>query len=226
MKKNSIALLIFFIGNLLLSLMTYGQTKNEIPENEFQKTKQEALEAQLRRQLIIQRSMQKEYQEALKRQKFEIQQSMNREYQETLKRQQFEIQQILKKDHPGFYHTLENLREEQGEKHQKVCRELAEQYEQMMQLRKENPELFKKLHPDLPYLKAEIVWAVRHEMARTLTDVLSRRTRASILNAKASLEMAPTVLKLMTGELKKTIEWEQDQLNQYQTIIQNYLPQD
>ena len=53
------------------------------------------------------------------------------------------------------------------------------------------------LHPDLPYTGAEVVWAARHEMARTIEDVLARRTRALFLNARAAEAMAPAVARLM-----------------------------
>src|SRR5208282_5101461 len=61
--------------------------------------------------------------------------------------------------------------------------------------------LGERLHGALPYLKAEAIWAVRHEMARTVEDILARRTRALFLNARAALEMAPAVADLMTSEL-------------------------
>ena len=57
------------------------------------------------------------------------------------------------------------------------------------------------LHPALPYVKAEVVWAARNEMARSVEDVLARRTRALFLNARAALEMAPAVAELMGAEL-------------------------
>ena len=45
------------------------------------------------------------------------------------------------------------------------------------------------------------MWAARHEMARTVEDVLARRTRALFLNARAAAAMAPEVARLMAGEL-------------------------
>ena len=57
------------------------------------------------------------------------------------------------------------------------------------------------LHPALPYTGAEVVWAARHEMARTVEDVLARRTRALFLNARAAEAMAPAVARLMAAEL-------------------------
>jgi glycerol-3-phosphate dehydrogenase len=68
-------------------------------------------------------------------------------------------------------------------------------------LMRATPSLGKKLHPKLPYTGAEVVWAVRHEMARTVEDVLARRTRALFLNARAAEAMAPEVARLMAGEL-------------------------
>ena len=53
----------------------------------------------------------------------------------------------------------------------------------------------------LPYIGAEVVWAARHEMARTVEDVLARRTRALFLNARAAEAMAPAVARLMAPEL-------------------------
>ncbi|MBO0910300.1 MAG: glycerol-3-phosphate dehydrogenase/oxidase [Acidobacteria bacterium] len=64
-----------------------------------------------------------------------------------------------------------------------------------------DPELGEKLHSALPYIKAEVIWAVRREMARTLEDVLARRTRALFLRARAALEMTDAVADLMAREL-------------------------
>jgi glycerol-3-phosphate dehydrogenase len=63
------------------------------------------------------------------------------------------------------------------------------------------PTLAEPLHPELPYTGAEVVWAARHEMARTVEDVLARRTRALFLNARAAAAMAPEVARLMAPEL-------------------------
>jgi glycerol-3-phosphate dehydrogenase len=79
----------------------------------------------------------------------------------------------------------------------------------------EDPSWLSPLHPSLPYLLAEVVWAVRQEMARTVEDVLSRRTRALILDARASLEAAPKVADLMARELKRDADWIREQLTAY-----------
>jgi glycerol-3-phosphate dehydrogenase len=79
----------------------------------------------------------------------------------------------------------------------------------------DNPELSQKIHEKLPYIAAEIVWAVRQEMSRTLEDALSRRTRALLLDARAALEAAPLVASLMAKELGRDQAWQQAQLDAF-----------
>jgi glycerol-3-phosphate dehydrogenase len=87
----------------------------------------------------------------------------------------------------------------------------------------ERPRLGALIHPRLPYIQAEVVWAVKHEMACTVEDVLSRRTRALLLDARASLEAAPLVAQLMAKELKQNDGWQKDQVQQYRDLAQGYL---
>ncbi|HLY41038.1 MAG TPA: glycerol-3-phosphate dehydrogenase/oxidase [Terracidiphilus sp.] len=79
-----------------------------------------------------------------------------------------------------------------------------------------------QLHPDLPYIGAEVVWAVRNEMARSVEDVLARRTRALFLNAKAAIAMAEPVAKLMAGELKRDAAWIDAQVNEFRALAAQY----
>ncbi len=91
-------------------------------------------------------------------------------------------------------------------------------------LAEEDPELAKPLHPALPYLAAEVVWAARKEMARTVDDVLARRLRALFLNTEAALAMAPTVAALMARELGKDQDWVATQLTEFREVAAAYLP--
>ena len=68
-------------------------------------------------------------------------------------------------------------------------------------LMRAHPPLAEPPPPGAALRGAEVVWAVRHEMARTVDDVLARRTRALFLNARAAIEMAPAVARLMAAEL-------------------------
>ena len=71
----------------------------------------------------------------------------------------------------------------------------------IQELMRADPLLAAPLHPALPYTGAEVVWAVREEMARTIEDVLARRCRALFLDAGAAVQMAPAVAALMAREL-------------------------
>jgi glycerol-3-phosphate dehydrogenase len=79
------------------------------------------------------------------------------------------------------------------------------------------------LHPALPYTGAEVVWATRHEMARTVEDVLARRTRALFLNARAAIEMAPQTARLMAQELNQDTPWEAAQIRSFVETARSYL---
>jgi glycerol-3-phosphate dehydrogenase len=72
---------------------------------------------------------------------------------------------------------------------------------EIQELIRATPSLGRPLHAELPYTRAEVIWAARHEMARTVEDVLARRTRALFLNARAASAMAPEVARLMAEEL-------------------------
>jgi glycerol-3-phosphate dehydrogenase len=85
------------------------------------------------------------------------------------------------------------------------------------------PELAKKLDNALDYLKAEVIWGIRNEMARTVEDILARRTRALFLDARAAIRMAPEVASLMAQELGKDNIWEQEQVRLFTATAQNYL---
>jgi glycerol-3-phosphate dehydrogenase len=93
----------------------------------------------------------------------------------------------------------------------------------LRELMNTTPELGRQLHPDLPIQAGQVVWAVRHEMARTVDDVLSRRTRALVLDARAALAMAPAVAKIMAGELGRDEAWQSEQVERFTTLADGYL---
>ncbi|OQY02555.1 MAG: FAD-dependent oxidoreductase [Bacteroidetes bacterium 4572_117] len=93
----------------------------------------------------------------------------------------------------------------------------------LMELINKKPELEELLHENLPFLKVEVLWAARHEMARTVEDVLARRVRALFLDARASIAMAPEVAKIMAEELKYDEQWVSSQVKEYTELAKNYL---
>jgi glycerol-3-phosphate dehydrogenase len=93
----------------------------------------------------------------------------------------------------------------------------------MEKLVSENAEFGRPLHYRLPFLRVEVAWAVRYEMARRVEDVLARRTRALFLDARASLEAAPVVARIMAAELGNDVDWELQQVAEFNAIARQYL---
>ena len=87
----------------------------------------------------------------------------------------------------------------------------------------EDASLDALLHPRLPFRLREVVWAARHEMARTVEDVLARRTRALLLDARAAMEAAPTVAGLLACELGRSDEWKAKDLANFLATAKGYL---
>jgi glycerol-3-phosphate dehydrogenase len=83
--------------------------------------------------------------------------------------------------------------------------------------------LGKPLDSQLPYLEAEVVWAAREEMARTVEDVLARRTRALFLNAKAAIRMAPRVAAILAKELGQDEKWQADQVAKFGVVAGGFV---
>lgn len=81
-----------------------------------------------------------------------------------------------------------------------------------------------RVHPNLALTESQIIAFCRNEMARTVDDVLSRRTRSIILDAKAALEAASNVARIMAGELQRDDAWQTQQVQQFQQICDAHLP--
>lgn len=93
----------------------------------------------------------------------------------------------------------------------------------IIQLIEENPALGAYICNHPPVLGAQVVWAVRNEMARQVEDVLARRTRVLFLNARAAIDAAPQVAKIMAGELGHNSLWQKQQVESFTQLAQGYL---
>eukprot|EP00095_Tigriopus_kingsejongensis_P006863 maker-scaffold6121_size4100-snap-gene-0.1 protein:Tk06863 transcript:maker-scaffold6121_size4100-snap-gene-0.1-mRNA-1 annotation:"fad-dependent oxidoreductase" len=80
-----------------------------------------------------------------------------------------------------------------------------------------------KIHPLLTLTVAEVRWHARQEMARTVEDVLARRSRCLLLNAKASIEAAPAIAKILAEELAKDEAWISEQITAYEALARGYV---
>lgn len=87
----------------------------------------------------------------------------------------------------------------------------------------EDASLDALLHTRLPFRAREVVWAARHEMARTVEDILARRTRALFLDARAAKEAAPAVASLLARELNRSEAWQMKNVAEFTALADGYL---
>jgi len=95
--------------------------------------------------------------------------------------------------------------------------------EPIAELMRQRPGLATPLNESFPICGAQVVWAARHEMARTVDDVLARRTRALFLNVRAALAMAPAAARLLAAELGRDESWQRRQIEEFTRIAQNFV---
>ncbi len=93
----------------------------------------------------------------------------------------------------------------------------------LQDLMEASPELRDSLDERLPIRGAQVVWAARHEMAQTVEDVLSRRTRCLLLDAEASIDVAPRVAELLAEERDLPPSWAEEQVEAFAEVASNYL---
>jgi glycerol-3-phosphate dehydrogenase len=87
----------------------------------------------------------------------------------------------------------------------------------------ESPTLGAPLDQKLPYTRAEVIWICRNEMPVTIEDILARRTRALLLNARVSAAIAPEIARIMALEFNYDMEWQHNQVKSYNALINKYL---
>ena len=85
-----------------------------------------------------------------------------------------------------------------------------------------DPSTSALLDSALPFTRAEVIFAARYEMARTVEDVLSRRTRALLLDAAAAQRSAPVVARLLASELGRGADWAQQETARFITLARRF----
>jgi glycerol-3-phosphate dehydrogenase len=86
----------------------------------------------------------------------------------------------------------------------------------------EDSSYSKQLHESFSYTIAEVIFAIRHELAETVEDILARRTRILFLNASVAKELSSFVASLLANELGKNKEWERKQVQTFQALTIQY----
>jgi glycerol-3-phosphate dehydrogenase len=90
-------------------------------------------------------------------------------------------------------------------------------------LMRSRPGWGEPIHPRLDLTPGEVAWFARAEAARTVDDVLARRSRALLLDARAASEAAPTVAKVLAGELRRDAAWAAAQAGAFQELASGYV---
>lgn len=90
-------------------------------------------------------------------------------------------------------------------------------------LENDDTALAESFSETVPITPAQVVWAVRHEMARTVEDVLARRTRCLFLDAREAIAMAPRVAAVMAREMGRDATWEASQADAFHEVARGYL---
>ncbi len=88
----------------------------------------------------------------------------------------------------------------------------------------ERPDLSAPIHLGLENPAAEVAWAARGELARTVEDVLARRTRLLFLDARAASESAPRVAEILATELGRDGDWIAAQVQAFRDLAAGYRP--
>jgi len=91
---------------------------------------------------------------------------------------------------------------------------------ELMQL---EPESQESLSDRFDILKAQVKWAVRYEMARTVEDVISRRVRCLLLDARECVKISPAIAEIIAKELGKDENWQKQQVEDFKRVAENYI---
>lgn len=93
----------------------------------------------------------------------------------------------------------------------------------IIELQQNYPELKEKVHPDHEFTMAEIIWAIRYEMARTIDDILARRVRLLFLDARAAIQSSEKVARLLAKELGHNEAWVNKEISNFKKIAKGFL---
>ena len=91
---------------------------------------------------------------------------------------------------------------------------------EILDLVKAQPQLASKLDADLPYIKAEIVYAASHEGARSVDDVISRRTRLSFEAVNHGAHLADEIATLISPVLGWSAKERKESVAQYTELVE------
>ena len=95
----------------------------------------------------------------------------------------------------------------------------------MQEILKHDASLAEKIHANYSFTKAQIVYAVKYEMAICIEDILARRIRLLFLDARIAIELAPMVASIIAPYLQKDKNWEAAEVKSFTELAEQYILQ-
>jgi glycerol-3-phosphate dehydrogenase len=98
-----------------------------------------------------------------------------------------------------------------------------EKESRMQEILKHDASLAEKIHANYSFTKAQIVYAIKYEMAICIEDILARRIRLLFLDARLAIELAPMVASIMAPYLEKDKSWEAAEIKSFTQLAVQYI---
>ena len=98
-----------------------------------------------------------------------------------------------------------------------------EKENRIQEILKQDASLAEKIHTNYSFTKAQIVYAVKYEMAICIEDILARRIRLLFLDARLAIELAPMIASIMAPYLQKDKNWEVAEVTSFTQLAGQYI---
>ncbi|MCA9191584.1 MAG: glycerol-3-phosphate dehydrogenase/oxidase [Planctomycetales bacterium] len=95
----------------------------------------------------------------------------------------------------------------------------------ILELEAEDRQLAAVIHPESEHTYGELHWMLEHEMAVTIEDVLARRWRLLLLDARLAIKCAPPVARFMAACGQHDENWVAQQVKEFESLARGYLPE-
>ncbi|RFS13365.1 glycerol-3-phosphate dehydrogenase/oxidase [Emticicia sp. C21] len=103
-----------------------------------------------------------------------------------------------------------------------ICQHLLQKYgTQAREVLKQGS--IERLHPEHPFIEAEVIYTVKEEMACTLRDFFARRIRMELLDWQATYDTIPVVADLVGKQLEWTESQKQTHIEEYQSLLKGFM---
>lgn len=104
-----------------------------------------------------------------------------------------------------------------------ICKHLVSKYGNRAKKVLETSRLTERIHAEYPFIKAEVIYTIREEMASSLRDFFARRTRMELIDWNATFHSIETVADMMQDELGWTASQKQTNISNYKSLLKKFI---